>query len=81
MTDAFNPSEWITTKEAAELTGYDPAHIRLLVRNNKVDGRKFSNVWMISRESVLAYVEKMKRLGPSKHDPWRTGARQREDES
>jgi hypothetical protein len=22
MTDNFNPTEWITTKEAAELTGY-----------------------------------------------------------
>ena len=27
----FNPTEWITTKEAAELTGYDDAHIRRLV--------------------------------------------------
>ncbi len=25
------PSEWITTKEAAKLTGYSPGHIRQLI--------------------------------------------------
>jgi hypothetical protein len=28
MTDNFNPTEWSTTKEAAELTGYTTARFR-----------------------------------------------------
>jgi len=28
MTESANLSDWITTKQAAELTGYEPAHIR-----------------------------------------------------
>jgi hypothetical protein len=46
MTEDFNLTEWITAKEAAELTGYDPAHVRLLIRQGEgqevqhgVDGR------------------------------------------
>jgi hypothetical protein len=33
----------------------------------------------LSKADVLAYAEKMKQLGPAKHDPWRTGARQRQE--
>ena len=36
MSDDFNPTEWITTKEAAELTGYDDAHIRRLVGDGRL---------------------------------------------
>ena len=75
MTDDFNPSEWITTKEAATLTGYEPAHIRYLARKGTIKGKKFGRDWMISRSSVAAYVAEAKRLGTAKHDPWRTGAR------
>jgi hypothetical protein len=27
----FNPTEWITTGEAAELIGYTDAHLRVLI--------------------------------------------------
>jgi excisionase family DNA binding protein len=74
-------SEWITTKEAAELTGYDPAHIRLLVRQEKIVGRKFGKAWMVNRESAKEYVEKMKELGSAKHDPRRPGIRRSQTES
>jgi excisionase family DNA binding protein len=77
MTNDFNPTEWITTAEAAELTGYDVTHIRLLVRKGSITGRKFGRDWMIDRESVKDYAEEMKRLGLAKYDPWRTGAREK----
>jgi excisionase family DNA binding protein len=79
MTD-FNPSEWLTTKEAAELSGYDASYVRLLVRRGKVEGRKFGKAWMVNRQSVCEYAEKMKDLGPSKHDPRRIGVRQAKEE-
>ena len=72
----FNPTEWITTKEAAELIEYDVSHVRRLVRDGLVKGIKRGRDWFLSKADVLAYAEEMKRLGPAKHDPWRSGARQ-----
>jgi excisionase family DNA binding protein len=69
MTDNFNPTEWITTSEAAELTGYDPAHIRWLVRNGHIQGRKFGRDWMVERKRLLQYKQQMDELGSAKHDP------------
>jgi len=61
--------DWITTEEAVELTGYNPLHIRRLVRAGKINGRKFGSVWQISRLSLLDYLKsatksKDKRWGP-----------------
>ena len=73
MPDDFNPVEWITTKEAAELT-----HIRRLVKEGKITGTKRGGRdWWVDKASVKAYIAEMKRLGPAKHNPWRTGARQK----
>jgi excisionase family DNA binding protein len=40
MPDDFNPTEWITTAEAAELTGYHVKYLRRLVREGKIAGAK-----------------------------------------
>ncbi len=63
--------KWITTTEAAELTGYTGALIRYLARNGHVKAQKFGRDWMIDRQSVIAYAEEMQRLGTDKHDPTR----------
>ena len=55
--------EWLTVNEAAKLTGYNPEYIRRLVRENKVQARKFSIVWMVDRISLLAYLEKAQAMG------------------
>jgi len=77
MTDDFNPTEWITTQEAAELTGYRVRYLRQLVNEGKLKAVKRSRAIFIDKDSLLAYADEMKRLGPSKHDPWRTGARRK----
>ena len=64
-------SEWITTSEAAELTGYGPVTFRWLVREGRIAGRKRGRDWFLDRSSVLEYVEEMRQLGPQKHDPTR----------
>jgi excisionase family DNA binding protein len=81
MTDDFNPTEWITAKEAAELTGYDAAHIRRLIGGGRLPAVKRGGAWFLSKEKVLAYAEEMQQLGSTKHDPWRAGARQKTTES
>lgn len=55
--------EWLTVQEAAKLSRYDPEHIRRLVRESRVEARKFSIVWMVNRESLLAYLEKARAKG------------------
>ena len=79
MNQSFDPNEWITTKEAAELTGYDVTHVRWLIREERVLGQKFGRDWMVNRKSIQDYSDEMTKLGTSKHDPWRTGARTSED--
>jgi excisionase family DNA binding protein len=79
MADDFNPSEWITTQEAARLTGYSVEYIRRLVRQGRVVAKKWLRDWIISRHSLLEYQRGMGELGRAKHDPWRTGARQKSD--
>ena len=53
--------EWITVQEAAEISGYHPEHIRRLIREGKVDARKFSIVWQVDKTSLLTYVEMHKK--------------------
>jgi excisionase family DNA binding protein len=70
-------TEWITTKEAAELTGYHVKYVRRLVKEGKIAGAKRGRDWWVDRASVEAYVDEMKRLGPAKHNPWRRESRER----
>ena len=68
-------TEWITTKEAMELTGYTPAYFRQLIARGRLGGRKIGRDWVLNKTDVLAYAEKMKQLGSDKYNPWREGAR------
>jgi excisionase family DNA binding protein len=64
--------DWLTTFEAAALSGYNPDYIRQLIRSKKVQGRKWGLAWQVSRQSLenyMATAEKTgERRGP-KHDP------------
>lgn len=55
--------EWIPTNEAARLAGYQPERIRELLRTSKIEGRKFSTLWMVNPESLRAYLIKMQKRG------------------
>jgi excisionase family DNA binding protein len=55
--------EWLTVKEAAKLAGYNPEHITRLIRQGKVEARKFSIVWQVNRQSILEYLDKARTLG------------------
>ena len=49
--------EWLSVNEAAHLSGYHPEHIRRLVRQGAVTAKKFSIVWMVSKNSLLSYMK------------------------
>lgn len=56
-------AEWITTAEAAALTGYTIVHVRRLVTAGKVKGQRFGQIWQVDRRSLLAYFKRAAKSG------------------
>lgn len=57
------PDDWITTSDAASLSGFHPEHIRELVREKKIKAQKWSRDWQISRASLIRYLEATRKAG------------------
>ena len=55
--------DWITTREATKLSGYHPVHLRMLIRNGRIKGRKYFVIWQVSRSSLLSYLGNQKARG------------------
>ena len=55
--------DWITTAEAAQISGYTLYHIRDLLYEGKIKGQKFSRSWQVDRESLLAYIAQVANVG------------------
>jgi excisionase family DNA binding protein len=68
-------TEWITTQEAKELTGYNLEYIRQMLRAGVIVGDKKGRDWWVDRASIEAYADEMERLGTAKHDPGGQGRR------
>ena len=49
--------DWLTTQEAAALTGYNVQHVRRLARAGKIEAKKWGRDWIVNRVSILAYIE------------------------
>ena len=45
-------SEPLTVEEAADQLGYHTHHVYRLLRSGRLEGRRFSGVWMIDRQEV-----------------------------
>lgn len=54
---------WLTTQQAAELTGYTVFYIQDLAREGKVKAKKVSIVWLVERESLLNHVKQVRSQG------------------
>lgn len=61
--------EWLSTEEAAEVSGYHVNYIRRLMRANKIGGRKVGLAWWVDRDSLQAYLEKVEALGTRRFGP------------
>lgn len=72
--------EWLTIREVSEITGYSTGYIRTLAKKSAIQAEKRGRDWFIDLADFLAHTREMQDLGTSKHDPWRTGARKREDD-
>ena len=70
MSEHNRPTEWITTDEAAQLSDYHLVLVRTLARKERIHAEKRGGRdWWIDRASLQQYVDRMKQLGKSKHDP------------
>ncbi len=55
--------EWLTTEQAADLSGYHPDHVRCLLKAGDIQGRKWGQAWQVNRVSLLEYINDMKTKG------------------
>lgn len=69
--------DWLTTYEAARVSGYNPDYIRQLIRSQKVQGRKWGLSWQVSRRSLEEYVKKAEKLGERRGAKPRPGSKRR----
>jgi len=56
-------TEWITTKQASELSGYHPDYIRKLIRGGHIQARKWLRDWQVNKKSLMMYLKQMDDLG------------------
>lgn len=60
---------WITTRAAAELSGYTVVYIRRLIRRGQIEATRAGRDWLVNRSSLLAYRARMEALGTRKYIP------------
>lgn len=65
----FDPQEWITSAEAAALTGYSRDTFVKATKRGDIDSTKRGNMLFYRREEIIKYVAKMRELGTRKHIP------------
>jgi excisionase family DNA binding protein len=63
--------EYVSVDEAAEVTGYAPAYIRRLLRQQKIKAEKKGTMWWVDLDSLKSYKQEMDELGTDKFFPWR----------
>lgn len=61
---AARGGKMLTTKEAAELTGYTTDHIALLLRRGDLSGERKGRDWFVAAAALLKYVEEEPTPGP-----------------
>ena len=55
--------DWLTTYEAADVSGYELDYIRKLIRAQKVLGRKWGQSWQVSRQSLMEFIDEREKQG------------------
>ena len=64
--------DWITTDEAADLTGYHVEYLRRLIRGGKLSAAKKGGSWWVDCDGLKAFLAETARS-----DDGRRGARSR----
>ena len=64
-----NDSDLITVSQASKLSGYNEEHIRRLLREGLISGRKFGIVWQVSQSSLFTYLTEAQQSEDRRHGP------------
>lgn len=67
--DAPQPPGLISSAEAADVLSYTVQHVRRLVREGRLTGYKIGRDWLVSSESVQAYLGAKANLPLALEDP------------
>lgn len=59
----------VLIKEALNYTEYSADHIRHLLTENLVEGKKVGWIWMVDLDSLQEYERQMKEVGSAKYRP------------
>lgn len=62
-------AEWIDTSEAQQLSGYSIYHLRHLLREKKILGKKKGGAYWIDKASLDAYLAEAARSGDARTGP------------
>ena len=55
--------DWISTGEAVKLSGYHVEYIRKRIREGRIKGRKFMILWLVSKSSLMRYIQEQNERG------------------
>jgi len=61
--------DWITTQEAAEISGYHVNYLRWLIREKRIKAKKISFLWFVNRELLLDYLAQAEQSGDKRRGP------------
>lgn len=64
-----NICDLISLREAANISGISPNHLRLLVSNGKIWGKKIDAFWVTTEKAVKKYQTLGIRPGPKSKNP------------
>ena len=59
-----SPENLIPLNKAAKLSGLSTSHLRLLVRQNEIWGRKIGRDWFTTAQAVREYLARDHKPGP-----------------
>ena len=60
-------ADWITTDEAAEISGYHVVYLRELIRNKKIEAEKKGGSFWVKRESLMTYMKEAEASTDKRH--------------
>lgn len=61
--------EWLTTEQAAELSGYHVNHLRRLIRAGVIRAKKLSFLWLVHRQALLDYMAQAEQSDDKRRGP------------
>ena len=62
-------TKWLTTVQAAALTGYSAAYLRRLARQQRVHAVRVGRDWLLNRDELVSHQQAMDDLGLAKFNP------------